>query len=65
MMSWFKRYAVSCLIALFVLSGVDAYRRPDHDVRVGSALVMAAAWPIILAIAFGGAVGEVARGRSS
>ena len=56
-----KRYAISCLIALVVLSGIDAYRRPDHDVRIGSALILAAAWPVVLAIAFGGAVGAVVR----
>ena len=64
MKSWFKRYAVGGLIALFVLSGIDAYRHPDNDIRVGSALVMAAAWPVVLAIAVGGAIGEVAREQS-
>ena len=61
MKTWTRRYAVSCLLALFVLSGIDAYRRPSNDVRIGSAIVLAVAWPVVLAIAFGGAVGEVAR----
>jgi hypothetical protein len=61
MKTWTKRYAISCLIALFVLSGIDAYNRPNNDVRIGSAIVLAAVWPVVLAIAFGGAVGDVAR----
>jgi hypothetical protein len=61
MKTWTRRYAVSCLLALFVLSGIDAYNRPTKDVRIGSAIIMAAVWPVVLAIAVGGAVGEVAR----
>ena len=60
MKTWIKRYAVSCLVAMFVLSGIDAYNRPTNDVRI-SVIVVAAVWPVVLAIALGGAVGEVAR----
>jgi hypothetical protein len=58
--TWIKRYAVSCLVAMFVLSGIDAYKNPTNDVRI-SVIVVAAVWPVVLAIALGGAVGEVAR----
>jgi hypothetical protein len=61
MKTWTKRYAVSSLLALTVLSAIDAYNRPANDVRFGSAIVVAAIWPVVLAIAVGGAVGQVAR----
>ena len=65
MKTWTKRYAVSCLVALFVLSGIDAYNRPTNDVRIGGAIVLAAVWPVTLAITVGGAVGAVARGAKA
>jgi hypothetical protein len=63
-MSWKKKYAISCLIALFAFAAMDAYRHPGKDIRLGSLVVMAAAWPIVLSIALGGAVGEVARAHA-
>ena len=60
-MNWKKKYAISCLIALFAFAALDGYRHPGGDVRIESAVVMAAAWPIVLSIAFGSALGEVVR----
>ena len=62
--SWIKRYAISCLIALFIFSGIDSYKRPTNDVRVGVLVVLAAVWPVTVAVAVGSAVGEVARERA-
>ena len=62
--SWIKRYAISCLIALFIFSGIDSYKRPTNDVRVGVLVVLAVVWPIAVAIAVGSAVREVARERA-
>jgi hypothetical protein len=56
---WFKRYAVSCLIAMFVFAAVDAHARPGQNPREGAIIVTALGWPIVMAIAMGGAVGEV------
>ena len=63
MKTWTKRYAVSCLLALFVLSAFDAYKRPANDLRTGAVIVAAAVWPVVLAIVLGWTVGEVARER--
>jgi hypothetical protein len=63
MKTWTKRYAVSFLLALFVLSGIDAYKRPANDLRTGAVIVAAAVWPVVLAIVLGWTVGEVARER--
>ena len=60
-MTCFKRYAVSCLIALFVFAGIDGYQRPGEDPRFGAILVTAAVWPVVAAIAVGGAIGAVTR----
>jgi len=59
--SWFKRYLVSCLIALFIFSGIEGYLRPSDDMRIGAVVVSAALWPAFAAILVGGAVGEVVR----
>jgi hypothetical protein len=59
-MSWFKRYLVGCLIALFALAAIDAHHR-SGDVRYGSVIVMAAAWPMTLSIVLGAVVGEMVR----
>jgi hypothetical protein len=61
MKSCIKRYAISCLVAVFAFSAIDAYRHPTHDVRIGAILVTAAIWPVTLAIAFGSALGAVVR----
>ena len=60
-MKWLKRYAISCLIALFVLAALDGYHRPGKDLRVGAIITVAAVWPIVAAIVVGSSVGEVAR----
>ena len=62
--SWMKRYAISCLIALFIFSGIESYKRPAADIRVGALVVLAAVWPVAVAIAAGSAVGEVMRERA-
>jgi membrane-associated phospholipid phosphatase len=58
-MSWKKKYAISCLIALFAFAAIDAYHHPGKDVRVGAVVVTAAVWPITLSIAFGSALGDM------
>ena len=60
-MNWFKRYLVSCLIALFILAGADSYRHPFDDMRVGALVVVSATWPAVAAIVIGSSVGDVAR----
>jgi hypothetical protein len=57
---WFKRYAIGCLVALFVLAGVDGYKRPGKDMRVGAIVAVSAAWPIFTAIVLGSSFGEIA-----
>ena len=49
--------------ALFVLSAIDANKRPTNDLRTGAVIVAAAVWPVTLAIVLGTTVGEVARKR--
>jgi len=56
-----KRYALSCLIVLFIFSGIDSYRHPTNDVRWGALVAVAAVWPVVLAIAFGSTAGEMVR----
>jgi|HubBroStandDraft_6_1064221.scaffolds.fasta_scaffold1511930_2 hypothetical protein len=63
-MSWIKKYAISCLIALFALAAIDAYHHPGNDVRVGAVVLVAAVWPIALSIIVGSAVGEIIRERA-
>ena len=63
-MSWKKKYAISCLIALFAFAALDAYRHPGEDVHIGTDVVCAAAWPIILSIAMGATVGDMVRKRA-
>jgi len=58
---WLKRYAISCLIAMFVLAALDGYHRPGKDMRVGAIITVAAVWPIVAAIVVGSSVGEAAR----
>jgi hypothetical protein len=57
---WLKRYATSCLIAMFVLAALDGYHRPGEDMRVGAIITVSAVWPIIAAIVVGSSVGEAA-----
>ena len=63
-MKFFKRYAVSCLVALFVFAAIDGYNRPGQDPRFGAILVTAAVWPIFSAVVVGGSIGAVTRERS-
>jgi hypothetical protein len=63
MKTWTKRYAVSCLLALFVFSGIEAYRNPTDDMRVGGVILLAAVWPVTLAVLVGWTVGDFARER--
>jgi len=57
---WLKRYAISCLIAMFVIAGIVGYVRPGKDLRVDAIVTMAVVWPIIAAITVGTCIGEVA-----
>jgi hypothetical protein len=52
---------VSCLIALFIFSGIEGYLRPSDNMRVGAVVVSAALWPAFVAFIAGGSVGEVVR----
>jgi hypothetical protein len=63
MKSWTKRYLLSCVVALFAFASFNGYRRPGQDPRFGSAVVMAAAWPVVLTFACGSALGEMVRGH--
>jgi len=58
---WLKRYAIGCLIALFLGSCVESYKRPDHDVRIGAVVLVAVAWPVVVAMVCGSSAGEVLR----
>ncbi|KGJ69943.1 hypothetical protein BJA5080_04292 [Bradyrhizobium diazoefficiens SEMIA 5080] len=60
-MSWKKKYAIGCLIALFVFTAMDSYDRPNRDVRFGAVIVMAAVWPVTVSVILGGAVGGMVR----
>ena len=59
-MTWFKRYAISCLIVMFVLGCIDGYTRPGKDMRMGAIVIMAVGWPVLAAIIIGSSIGEVA-----
>jgi hypothetical protein len=59
-MKWFKRYAIGCLIAMFVITGMYAYNRPGRDLPVRAIVTLAAVWPITAAIVAGVTIGEVA-----
>jgi hypothetical protein len=56
---WFKRYLIGCLIALFVLAGVDGYYRPGQNPREGAIIVAAVGWPVTTAIVVGSTIGEI------
>jgi hypothetical protein len=56
---WFKRYAIGCLIAVFVFAGVDGYSRPGKDLREGAIVVAAVGWPITTAIIVSSTIGEI------
>ena len=58
--NWLKRYAFSCLIALFVFSGFDTYRHRD-DMHIGTVVVVSAVWPAFIAIVFGSCAGDALR----
>jgi hypothetical protein len=57
---WFKRYAIGCLIAMFVIAGMYADNRPGKDLPVRAIVTLAVVWPITAAIVVGGTIGEVA-----
>jgi hypothetical protein len=56
---WFKRYAISCLIATFVFAAVDGHARPGKHPREGAIIVAAVGWPIVTAIVVGSTIGEI------
>lgn len=58
-MSGFKRYLVSCLIAMAFFAGVDAYKRPGGDTHFATILVASAGWPVFAALVVGGTIGDV------
>jgi hypothetical protein len=58
-MKWFKRYVISCLVAMLVFAAVDGYHRPGKDMRESAIIVAAVGWPIVTAIVVGSTVGEI------
>ncbi|MBC9883783.1 hypothetical protein G8O24_41650 [Bradyrhizobium sp. INPA01-394B] len=58
-MNCFKRYVVSCLVAVVFFAGVDAYKQPDGDTHLATILVASAGWPVFAALVVGGAIGDV------
>lgn len=59
-MTWFKRYAIGCLIAMFVITGMYAANRPGKDLPLRAIVTLAVVWPITAAIVVGATIGEVA-----
>jgi hypothetical protein len=59
-MSWIKRYALSCLIAVFILGARDGYKHPGER-DFGSTLIMGAAWPVTIAVVLAYTAGELVR----
>jgi hypothetical protein len=59
-MKWFKRYAMSCVIAMFVLAAMQGYARPGKDQPVAGIVALAVVWPITAALAVGSSIGEIA-----
>ena len=57
---WFKRYAIGCLIAMFVITGMYASNRPGKDLPLRAIVTLAVVWPITAAIVVGSTIGEVA-----
>ena len=57
-MSCFKRYVVSCLIAMVFFAGLDAYKSPG-DMHLGTILVASAGWPVFAAVVVGSTIGDV------
>ena len=63
-MKWFKRYAISCLIAMLVFAAVDGHARPGQNPREGTIIVAALGWPILTAIVVGSTIGEIVAGTN-
>jgi hypothetical protein len=57
--AWFKRYAIGCLIAVFVCAGIDGYKNPHGDIHMGTIMVVSVAWPVFTALVLGSTIGEV------
>jgi len=57
--TWFKRYAIGCLIAVFVCAGIDGYKNPHGDIHMGTIIVASIGWPVFTALILGGALGEI------
>jgi len=56
---WLKRYAISCLIAVFVFAALDGHARPGENPREGTIILAAVGWPIVTAIVVGSTIGEI------
>ncbi len=57
-MSCFKRYLLSCLVAMVFFAGLDAYKSPD-DMHLGTILVASPGWPVFAAVVVGSTIGDV------
>jgi hypothetical protein len=56
---WLKRYAISCLIAMFVLAVCDGHHHPGETPRGDAIILVGIGWPIAAAIVLGSTVGEI------
>ena len=63
-MSWMKKYAISCLIAMVVFAAIDGHARPGKNPREGTIVVAAVGWPIVAAIVVGSTIGEIVSGTN-
>lgn len=58
-MTWSRRYALSCLIAVLFFASIDGYKHPDEDMRYSAILLASAGWPVVAALVVGSTIGEV------
>ena len=56
---WFKRYAISCLIAMFVFAVNDGHYHPGEHQRNDAIILAGIGWPIVAAIVVGSTVGDI------
>lgn len=59
-MNWFKRYLISCVVAVVFFAGVDAYKQPGGDTHLATIVLASVGWPVFAALVVGGAMGDVA-----
>lgn len=57
--NWFKRYVVSCLIAVVFFAAVDSDKHPGEGTRYDAILLASAGWPVVAALVVGSTIGDV------